>query len=210
VFDWTTLLPSVVGPLTAAVLAFGVGNRLSARWALRQKRREMTISATYEFHRLYGDFFATWKLWYYTLGASPERHHDYRWELMKKAATSEAGVESLFVRLATERRLLDHEIEALGKFRQAYQKLRQAIRDGRNLPWSSSDHPEYVAFKRLAAATAHLLESSDSAPKPTQGETQAALLRITSNEWESQWLIPAPEASVVTTASSWPRRWRRA
>ena len=207
-FDLTTLLPYVVGPLTAAVLAFGVGNRLSARWAIRQKRREMAISATYEFHRLYGDFFATWKLWYYTLGASPQHHHEYRWELIKKAAASEAGVESLFVRLATERRLLEHETEALGKFRQAYQQLRQAIRDGRNLSWSSSDHPEYIAFKRLAAAAAHLLESSDSAPRPTLTETQAALLRITSNEWESQWLTPAPSTSPMTTVASW-LRWRR-
>ena len=51
--------------VTLITLAFGwfIGNRLSAAWAIRQKKREIELETVKEFYRIYGEFFSTWKLW---------------------------------------------------------------------------------------------------------------------------------------------------
>ena len=91
--DLTEIARALLGPAATVLLAWAVGNRLSARWAMRQKRREETRVAANEFYRLYGEFFAVWKLWNYSLDDT-----DYsdktaqRWELLKRAAAAEAGV----------------------------------------------------------------------------------------------------------------------
>src|SRR5262245_31485222 len=52
-----------------------------------------------------------------------------RWDLLDRACTCEGNLESILVRLASERPLESDDIEVLGCFRQLYQKLRQCIRD---------------------------------------------------------------------------------
>src|SRR5260370_36078896 len=110
------LLQYSVGPIITAALAYLIGNRLTAYWVGRQKRREFTLSATNEFHKLYGEFFSTWKLWNYSLhkGSVSLPEHS-QWELLKRAAEAEAGIESIFVRLASERKLDATAVETLGK-----------------------------------------------------------------------------------------------
>jgi hypothetical protein len=54
-------------------LGWIVGQRLTNYWSLRQKHHEINLSAAQDFHRLYGEFFALWKLWNYyiqDIGAS--------------------------------------------------------------------------------------------------------------------------------------------
>jgi len=178
------------GAALAAILAWVVGQRISARWSVWQKRRESSLVAVSEFGRLYGEFFSIWKLWNYSLHDDVETPKDVQWHLLERAASAEAAVESLLVRLTCQTSMTSREVETAGKFRQAYQQLRQVIRDGDKLDWSRHDHPEYVAFKRLAVAFALLLATMDQKGQPSEHQASRALLDITSNRWESNWSEP--------------------
>ena len=57
--------------LLTIALGWFVGQRLNVRWNLRQKQRELDLTTAHDFHMLYGEFFAIWKLWNYSL--KPER-----------------------------------------------------------------------------------------------------------------------------------------
>jgi hypothetical protein len=174
--------------LAVAVIALGVGRSVGKRlvlyWNLRQKQRENDLAAAQEFHKLYSEFFAVWKLWNYHLEISPS-DVEGRKELLSRACTAEGEVESLFVRLASSRSLGEEQIGLLGRFRQGYQSLREAIRDGKALDWRGSSDPKYLAFKKLATGVALLIVSEQ---QPTDAVVRAAaLIRITSNEWERNW-----------------------
>jgi hypothetical protein len=176
---------AIVGVIVAALL----GQRVAAYWATRQKRRELAITAANEFYRLYGEFFAIWKLWNFALksGRDPEQATARRWELLERATAAEAGVEAALVRLSVERRLDEGQLAAAARFRQGYQTLREAIRSGEPIRWGYSEHPEYVAFKRLATEVANLISSAERGRTPTAAEAQAALIEITANKWEADW-----------------------
>jgi hypothetical protein len=180
------LFVAALGPILTVLLAWAVSQRLAAYWAIRQKVRESAIAAANEFYRHYGEFFAIWKLWNYYLeqheeGVIPEHT---RWDLLQRAASAEAGIETTMVKVATERVLEDKDIEALGKFRQRYQSLRESIRDNRKLDWSQSDHPEYLAFKDCSCHLASLIASIDHGRRPSAQAARNTLRRITSNVWE--------------------------
>ena len=185
---WAQILKIVAGPVVALLLAWLVGQRIAARWNLWQKRREFAMTAAAEFYKLYGEFFAVWKLWNYSLhsdaGGSPE---GVRWKLMERAAAAEARVEALLVKLASEHELSADDIETLGKFRQAYQQLRETIRDNRKLDWPWSECPQYLAYKRLAVRVARLIAATDLGRAPKPSKAARALEEITSSQWESNW-----------------------
>ena len=131
------------------------------------------------FHALYGEFFSLWKLWNYfkrDVGATALQGAS-RWDLLDRAARSEAKLEATLVRLAAERRLTQPEINALGQFRQLYQQLRECIRDDRPLAWDHSTHADYVRFKKLATKIAAIIAGEKSA-------SGQSFLDITSNNYE--------------------------
>ena len=106
-----------------------------------------------------------------------------RWNLLDRACTGEAKLESTLVRLASEKTLSKDDIVRLGRFRQLYQQLRESIRENKALGWDWSQHPDYVAFKSLAPEIAALILSDRN--NPSDGVKGAkALLAITSNRWE--------------------------
>jgi hypothetical protein len=181
------------------VLALGwfIGNRLAVHWAIRQRRRELELAAANQFYQLYGEFFALWKLWNYFRyehGNEP-LPETTRWDLLARASAAEGGVEAILVKLASERQLGEEDIATLGRFRQAYQTLREAIRDLQPVDWWYQDHPEYAAFKRLATQVASMLCTSDKQRAPTVAQASQALKRITSNEWENRWAVGEPADS---------------
>lgn len=183
------LIGSLVGPLLALALAWLAGHRLTAVWAERQKRREMTLVAVSEFCKLYGEFFVIWKLWNYAL-SERDRLKDFeerRQGLLERAAAAESSVETTMLKITTERRLSDQEIAALACFRQAYQSLRQCIGHTRKLGWANSHHPEYLAFKRGASDVTRLISTSDKRRQPTPEQSRDALRVITDNMWENIW-----------------------
>lgn len=175
-----------VSPALTALFAILLGNRIAAYWGTRQKRREMAITTANEFYRLYGEFFAVWKLWNYTSNTAHDRAEGTQWELLARAAAAEAGIEAILVKVSAERKLTLNEQATLARFRQGYQTLRESIADGASLPWASSDHVAYAAFKRLASRIGSIVTAEPTTP-PAADVAERAFLEITSNKWEDDW-----------------------
>jgi hypothetical protein len=176
------------------VLALGwvVGRKLTYELNVRQKRRDFQLTASQQFYAAYGEFFAVWKLWN-RLEHSSAGFEDRRWELHKRAASAEAIVEGTLVKLSSELILTPQQINSLGRFRQAFQQLREVIRDNRQLPWSDSEHPEYKTFKALTVYVAALL-GSEWRHRPSTQQATHQLREITSNKWMRKWVDdPSPE-----------------
>ena len=163
-----------------------VGQRLTFSWNMRQKQRELQLASVQQFYAAYGEFFVVWKLWN-RLDREAAGADDKRWDLQKRAAAAEAIVEGLLVKLSSEAELSDDQIRSLGRFRQAFQQLRQCIRLGRILDWPNSDSAPYVTFKRLAVEIAQLL--AGEWPHQQIGGRVASdqILAITNHQWELVW-----------------------
>ena len=157
-----------VTPIITIFIAWAFGHRLTAKWGDWQKRREQVRDAANGFYKLYGEFFAIWKLWNYSLGQkmNDEDLIERQWKLLERAAAAEASMETTMVKLASERILTDAEMAMLGRFRQAYQCLRQSIKRGKRLDWSYDKHPEYLAFKHLATGVSHLVSTEPGTSLP--------------------------------------------
>jgi hypothetical protein len=199
--DWNPIheaintLFGLVGTVIVLFAGWFVGQRLTYLWNVRQKRREFQLAASQQFYSAYGEFFATWKLWNRLERNLPE-FEARRWELLKRAAAAEATVEAILVKLSSEHTLSPREIETLGLFRQAFQHLREAIREGSVLSWTTSEHPEYSAFKGLATRVSALLTEEWHGLPPTADEAESQLRSITANHWEKDWAsrfkVPKP------------------
>jgi hypothetical protein len=183
------IIKALVGPVVAVGLAWLVGNRLSSEWALKQRRRENSLASVAEFYRLYGEFFALWKLCNYAFrDADHEMEDSTLWDLMRRAAALEANGEAILLRVATELTLTEDDIRTLGLFRQGVQLLRQSIVKQRILGWSSSEHREYQAFKGLSVGVAALATKIGTGTAPTVEIAQRQLREITHNKWSKEWL----------------------
>ncbi len=168
-------------------LGWFVGQKFTYKWNVRQKHRELQLSAVQQFYVAYGEFFAVWKLWN-RLDYSSAEKDARKWELHKRAAAAEAIIEGILVKLASELALGDEGIGDLGRFRQAFQQLRQSIRMEEPLPWPNSESPEYVTFKTLAVRVSALLGTEWPDCRPTSQLAADQLLAITSNRWEKSWV----------------------
>ncbi len=173
------LIIALFSAVLGSVLAWGVGNAVSYLWDERKRRRESDLEALATFYQVYGDFFATWKLW--SAHKRSERKgseglvspDDVQWRLLERAGAAEGGFEALLVKLVSERRLDARDRRLLGCFREAYQMLREAIRDNEPLEWRASQKKsprgfeQYRAFKSLAEYVAFRLK--EPSPRPNLG-----------------------------------------
>ncbi len=171
------------------LLTYGVGQNLSAKWSLRQKRRELQLSAANTFDRLYGEFFKIWKLWKNYKKEKIETQNVSQWELLAMICEAEAGMEGILVKIASEFRLTDQDIITLGRFRQAYQTLREYIREDKPFTWDHPYHPQYMHFKTMGAYIAAMLSGfeNQSLKGPTREEAMYNLQRITSTKFKTWW-----------------------
>jgi hypothetical protein len=167
--DWNLAHEAIKAALSLGVavvvllLGWFFGQKLTYKWNVRQKSRELQLSASQQFYIAYGEFFAVWKLWN-RLDRKADGFEDRRWELHKRSAAAEAIIEGTLVKLSSELELEEEDLNYLGRFRQAFQQLRQAIRKDQDLPWPSSDDPQYRTFKSLAIHVSGLLTSEWSSP----------------------------------------------
>jgi len=199
---WGDLLVAAFGALLAAGLLWFVGSRLTFVWEDRKRRRESDLAAMETFYRLYGEFFAAWKLWdsHKRKGVPGKgKPHELQWELLERVERAEGGYEALLVKLASERVLDDTDRVLLGCFREGSQMLREKIRAGQALEWWATDKPErdsdgfkqYRAYKALAEYIALTLEAGPVRPgvlgfwtiaqvdRPETADAIRALLEIT-------------------------------
>lgn len=165
-------------------------------------RRDRDLAAAAELYRVYGDFFAAWKVWDAHLrevNESPTAQmprlglpdDQRRSELLTHAAQAEGGFEALFIRLTLERPLNDDQLSALWCLREASQTLRRAMKAGEPFLWWKSDRPgepighdgyrAYRAFKKLTSLTADLLMGAYGTPARQIGSRLQALRRVTSS-----------------------------
>jgi hypothetical protein len=179
---------AAIGPVVAALLAWLVGNWLAARWVFWQKRREIALNAARDFYKAYGEFFAVGRLWAYSLNQLKEAcPSDNRWQLLQRAVAAEAQLEALLIQVAAERSLSKEEREDASKLRQAFQSLRQAIRDGYAMAWRGANDPHYVALKALSCRVSHLISSTHPRIGPDHIEAWSALRDVTANREQDWW-----------------------
>ena len=192
--DWNLNHELIKGLISGAsgivllALTWLVGQRLSYQWSVRQKRRELQLASLQQFYGAYGEFFAVWKLWN-RLDPKHTSHDERRWELLKRSAAAEATIEATLVKLSSELKLKDTDISALGRFRQAFQQLRESIRDDVHLPWPHGNCPEYLTFKTLSISVAALLTGKWSDSPVPHATAQDQLVQVTSNKWEHNWIL---------------------
>ena len=156
--------------------------RIIAYWDIRKKRQELDIAIAREFHKLYGEFKEVSRLWRaFTFTGDRNQQLIFpdttRLDLLKRANASEGSVEAIVVKLATERDLTDDDIKTLGLFRQVYQQLRKAIRDGVPLE-STYGTSEYTLFNDLASKIACIISSNKNKMCPI-AEAPDVLRKIT-------------------------------
>ncbi|WP_417914026.1 hypothetical protein [Candidatus Electronema sp. JM] len=180
---------NTVGPAVSLVLAALIGQRISAKWAERQKKREHELALVNTFYSSYGEFCAIWKDWNHTLmegESSPDELKTRRQELRERACRAEGALESVLLKIAAERILTQHERVDLGNLRQAYQVLRERIEERVRISYGASDHPDYLEFKRLATLLGVML-AQHSVREPSAIEAFESFREITDNRPESRW-----------------------
>lgn len=168
------------------LLTWVAGRGIINYWDIKKKRQELDIAIAREFHRLYGEFKELSRLWRAFIYVGPSvnplvfpNRKNTRIDLLNRATASEGVVEAIVLKLATERRLEDDDIITLGLFRQEYQQLRKAIRNG--IPFESTyGTPEYGRFNELSSKMTCIISSEktrmcskEDAPKIMEGITAA-------------------------------------
>ena len=118
---------------------------------------------------------------------------DPRLQLLERISNAEGRMEALFIKIASEKSWRNDDWSELGKFRQAFQLLRNRIRCNESLGWNSSEDPEYLTFKRLACFVATRLNADESediykAYNSDPCKAYEAFREITNNRHETQWL----------------------
>ncbi|MBA7652569.1 hypothetical protein ES703_60404 [subsurface metagenome] len=187
-------LLNVIVAIFTLIFGLFVGKRLAVYWAIRQKRKEIELNSLNQFYELYGEFFSIWKLWNWLKENKKENSPAYKekhWKLLNRACIAEAKVETILLKITSERYLSKEDIANLGRFRQAYQTLGEFIKYDNKIEWYYSENPEYLSFKKLSVSVASLLRIDtifqEKLPNPKEGFK--AFKKVTSNLWEDNWLV---------------------
>ncbi|WP_128912344.1 hypothetical protein [Granulicella sibirica] len=158
----------VVSSLTLSI-GWLVGQRLTVTWNIIQKRRETEIANVQQLYAVYGEFrelSKTWRLIKTYNSAAKVDQESCQWSLLTRACALESKLESINIKLATERFLQPDVLQTLGLFRQGIQRLRESIRDNVDVA-SSSRGVHYDHFNDLAARVAALISSNPKGPCPS-------------------------------------------
>ena len=184
------LIGADVAQVVTIVAGLAGGNRLSLKLDERRRSTELDLEALSNLYELYGQFFVHLKRWNTLIATQRDEPSwsDQRRILLLDTHAAEGRVEALLVKMVAEQELSDADRDVLGSFRQAYQQIREAVRNDVPLEWRASGHPEYEAFKSLAAAISCIIARRWN-PKADQrtSDTVGALLAVTDNRYESSW-----------------------
>src|SRR4051812_4936981 len=120
-----------------SVLAWLIGTRITYRWDEVKRRRELDLAAVASFYRYYGAFLKVWRIWNsHKIGSAfCPAPADVQWQCLQSASEVEGDLEGLLVKIASERRLTDRDLELLGCFRESFHCLRECIREDKPLAW---------------------------------------------------------------------------
>ncbi len=179
------LAREAIGPLVGVLVAWIIGNRISATWNERQKRREKE-----------------WNWYLRSLDPSGVRR-DVHAAFVARASRAEGVMEAVLLKVASERKLTHWQACALGKLRQAYQVLRESIADGEPISYGSHDDAKYMAFKRLATFLGNLLVSR-AGNIPDAQDAFHSFVEITHNRHEMGWSDTGCLTTEMTASSGDP------
>lgn len=199
-------IEGVKAALTVAVLGLSwiIGQRIISYWELKRKAKEMDIASATQFQQLFGEYKEIWRLWKVLadglLPQPPPAPDHTRWHLLSRASAAEGRVEAVFVKLASQRLLPDADISTLGLFRQAYQLLRQGIRDNHPLNYGFRD-AEYELFNKLGCQVAHIIAAGTSGVLPSGAKAWDNFQRIIKVRTE-EWLKEVAELKAKQTAAT--------
>ena len=193
------LLAELLKPaIPIGILLFG-GRWLLNAYDLRRTKREQEIelvrfirqkqySAVEELYSLFGRFMALYRL--VNSKDTDLRDEQTRRLLFEAASEAESAVDAAILRIGSEfahgdRALLE---PLLGNLRQSVQIWRECIREGRKLPFTYSEQPDYVRFKMsFARTTAYMVTKIYGRLAPEEvrmDEARELLLGAFSNIYE--------------------------
>jgi hypothetical protein len=166
----------------AGLLSFTwiIGQRVIAYWDTRKKRQEFDISTSAQFQQIYGEAKQINRLWRIYVKKRDQNGYSEGLvkDLLQRAVVVESKMESIVVKLSTERLLSDREIESLGLVRQAFQELRENIDDDKELTFIGSK-PGYTFFQFLVCEVACIISSGKHSSKITPARAKHNLREIT-------------------------------
>jgi hypothetical protein len=171
---------SLLVSLITIVLGWQVGQKLTFNWNILQKRRETELANVQQFYFVYGEFrelSKTWRLMKKTDLAEVSTRPAIRWALLTNACALESKLESVNIKLATERQMSPDQLYFLGLFRQAIQTLRESIRDDLEIA-SSSRGIDYDYFNELASRVATIITCDPVGSAPDQKQSILQLRHI--------------------------------
>jgi hypothetical protein len=192
-------VPALFIAVVTVLLGAVVGGRITTRWELAKKRREIDLAAADTFYNLHGEFYGLWRQWAAALGNrfSTLDRQSHRFALFARACDAQARVEALVVKLAVERVLSDDERALLGCYRQAYRTLMRCLEADRTVgvgirderghivdfdDWTAADVASYQAFKELTAAVGAIVGRAGRSPAAEH--SRESLRIITDNVFE--------------------------
>ena len=185
--DWEKLADAATGPVISAIAALAVGTWLTGKWTERQKKRELELDMANRFYSSYGAFRAIWREWNYHWEFERDALATRKAGLFARACEAEGALEAVFLKLSSERRLSREDLSTLGNLRQAYQVLRERIRDDEFIDYGSAQQSDYLEFKRLATYLGSLIMNASSRETPDAGRAFENFREITSNKYEARW-----------------------
>jgi len=209
--DWEKVLLTegirLLGGLLLLIFTWSLGQRLLGKADFRKKRRELDMALSLEFELRFGEFKAIWRQWkahYESLWSTKsvqqvDASDPVRWKLYVDATAAEGKLEAVFVKLATERRLSPADLTRLGLFRQAYQELREAIRDCEPMMYKN-DHPRYSFFNVYGCHVAHIITREYDKTEPSAIEAERGFLAIQAirkHDWKAAVLAFAEERNLT-------------
>jgi hypothetical protein len=185
--DWEKLAVAATGPVISAIAALAVGTWLTGKWTERQKKRELELDMANRFYSSYGAFRAIWREWNYYWEFERDQLATKKAALFARACEAEGALEAVFLKLSSERRLSREDLATLGNLRQAYQVLRERIRDDEFIDYGSTQQSDYLEFKRLATYLGSLIMNASSKETADAGRAFQNFREITSNKYEARW-----------------------
>ena len=132
------------------LITWVIGKKILNDWDLKKKKQELDLNLMNDFQELYGEFKDIARIWKVLRSEKyPEfkLNDENRFQLLERASRAESKVEALILKLVTERRLNDKELETIGFFRQACQLLRQNIRKNELFYWDYGDEVYHLFNK---------------------------------------------------------------
>lgn len=181
---------SVVPAVLTGIISAVISSRLTIN-AFVQKRGELQLVAQNRFYELYGEFLAIWRVWNSVqplLVAEVDGPAvRIREGLLDRATQAEGRVESILLKLCSERELTDPQLDSIGIFRQAYSLLRKSILRKEEVPFTSSNDRGYLALKTLSIRVGNLIASNAPTKPPAPQRAIEQFMRVTSNDYEGEW-----------------------